>query len=301
MIMRFTLTKALLLIFCVVLTVRVAKAQVKDVVIDIDLSKTYQTIDNFGASDAWECQFAGNWPDAKRNKIADLLFSRDVDKDGLPKGIGLTLWRFNIGAGSAQQGNASGIRDEWRQAESFLNTDGTYNWQNQAGQMWFLNAAKKRGVKQFLGFSNSPPVQFTTNGKAYATGGKTNISADKYDAFATYLADVVKGIEQVSNIKFDYISPVNEPQWDWSDGGQEGCPYTNTEIAGLVRSISKTFVNNKISSKIIIGESGQIDYLYSKSNKPAKGKQVIVFFSPGGANYIGGLPNVKIWPIRSAR
>ncbi|TSJ43399.1 xylanase [Mucilaginibacter corticis] len=291
--MRFTLTKALLLIFCVVSTVRFAKAQVKDVVIDIDLSKTYQTIDNFGASDAWECQFVGNWPDAKRNQIADLLFSRDIDKDGSPKGIGLTLWRFNIGAGSTQQGNASGIRDEWRRAESFLNTEGTYNWQNQAGQMWFLKAAKKRGVKQFLGFSNSPPVQFTTNGKAYATGGKTNIAADKYDDFGTYLANVVKGVEQVSNIKFDYISPVNEPQWDWSDGGQEGCPYTNTEIAGLVRSISKTFVSNKISSKIIIGESGQIDYLYAKSNKPAKGNQVKDFFSPGGANYIGGLPNVS--------
>lgn len=293
MTMRFTLTKPLLLIFCVVSTAHFAKAQVKDVVIDIDLSKTYQTIDNFGASDAWECQFAGNWPDAKRNKIADLLFSRDTSPDGSPKGIGLSLWRFNIGAGSTQQSVASGIKDEWRRAESFLNNDGTYNWQNQVGQVWFLKAAKKRGVKQFLGFSNSPPVQFTTNGKAYATGGKTNISADKYDAFAAYLADVVKGVEQVSKIKFDYISPVNEPQWDWSDSGQEGCPYTNAEIAGVVRSTSKAFVKERVSSKIIIGEAGAIHYLFTEGDKPGKARQINDFFNPGSPNYIGNLPGVS--------
>ena len=291
MVMRFALTKKLLFVVWFVLTTLFASAQVKEIV--IDLSKTYQTINNFGASDVWTCQFVGNWPDAKRNEIADLLFSHDTYQDGTPKGIGLSVWRFNIGAGSAQQGKASGIRDEWRRAESFLNNDGTYNWQNQAGQMWFLKAAKKRGVKQFLGFSNSPPVQFTINGKAYATGGKVNIAADKYDTFAAYLAAVVKGVEQVSKVNFDYISPVNEPQWDWSDGGQEGCPYTNTEIAGLVKSMSKAFVNNHVSSKILVGEAGSINYLFTKSDKPAKGSQVKEFFNPISANYIGGLPGVS--------
>jgi hypothetical protein len=71
---------------------------------------------------------------------------------GQPKGIGLSLWRFNIGAGTAEQGAASGIKDEWRRAESFLNNDGTYNWDKQAGQVWFLKAAKERGVNEFLAF-----------------------------------------------------------------------------------------------------------------------------------------------------
>ena len=270
-----------------------ASGQAKEVTININFSKTHQTISNFGASDAWSCQFVGNWPDDKRNKIADLLFSRDTDANGSPKGIGLSLWRFNIGAGSAQQADQSGIKDEWRRAESFLNNDGSYNWQNQAGQVWFLKAAKKRGVNQFLGFSNSPPVQFTINGKAYATGGKVNIAPDKYNAFAIYLAKVVKSIEHTSKVKFDYISPINEPQWDWSDGGQEGCPYNNTEIAGLVRSISKEFINNKVSSKILVGEAGSINYLFSPGDKPGKGNQIKDFFKPGSANYIGDLPGVN--------
>jgi len=212
-----------------------AKSQDSVVTVNIDLAKTYQHIDNFGASDAWSCQFIGNWPKEKVNKIADLLFSKDTLADGSAKGIALSLWRFNIGAGSAQQADSSGIKNEWRRAASFLNADGTYNWKNQAGQEWFLKAAKERGVKQFLGFVNSPPVNFTVNGKAYATGGKINLSAGKYDAYADYLATVVKGVKKTTGIEFNYISPVNEPQWDWSDGGQEGCPYTNAEIAGLVR------------------------------------------------------------------
>src|SRR5581483_6515289 len=77
----------------------------------IDVSKTYQTIDNFGASDAWSCQFIGNWPDQARNAIADWLFSLDTLPNGSPKGIGLSVWRMNLGAGSAQQADSSSIKD----------------------------------------------------------------------------------------------------------------------------------------------------------------------------------------------
>jgi len=292
MIIKPTIKKVLLAASVLGLNIPLASSQTKEVTIDINLSKTYQTINNFGASDAWSCQFVGNWPDEKRNKIADLLFSRANNADGSPKGIGLSMWRFNIGAGSTQQGDDSGIKDEWRRAESFLNKDGSYNWKNQAAQVWFLKAAKQRGVKQFLGFNNSPPVQFTINGKAYATDGKVNIAPDKYDGYAVFLAKAVKGVEQVSKVKFDYISPVNEPQWDWSDGGQEGAPYNNAEIAGLIRAINKEFVSNKISSKILVGEAGSINYLFTKGDKPGKGSQITDFFKPGSANYIGDLPSV---------
>ncbi|MEO3406310.1 glycoside hydrolase [Mucilaginibacter sp. CAU 1740] len=292
MIINSTIKKILPVVAALGLNIPLAVGQVKEVTIKIDPSKTYQTISNFAASDAWACQFVGNWPDAKRNQIADWLFSRETYADGSPKGIGLSMWRFNIGAGSTQQGEASGIKDEWRRAESFLNADGNYNWQNQAAQVWFLKAAKQRGVNQFLGFNNSPPVQFTVNGKSFANGGKVNIAPDKYDAYAKFLADVVKGVEKTSGVKFNYISPINEPQWDWSDGGQEGAPYNNTEIAGVARAIDKEFKTDKINSKILIGEAGSINYLFTKGDKPGKGSQISDFFKAGSANYIGDLPSV---------
>ena len=278
-------------LFSLIITISHAYSQPRTT-INISLNKTYQTIDNIGASDAWSTQFVGQWPDEKKNAIADLLFSRDTLSNGTPKGIGLSLWRFNLGAGSTQQGNESGIKDEWRRAESFLNENGQFDWSRQAGQLWFLKAAKQRGVPQFLCFTNSPPVQFTVNGKAFASKGNTNLSPQKYSAFADYLATVISKIERTNKVRFNYVSPVNEPQWDWSDGGQEGCPFNNAEIAGLVGAINQTFDQYKITTKIIVPEAGSIEYLYSAGNKPGKGNQINDFFKPGSTDYIGNLSHV---------
>ena len=257
-----------------------APGQTVPVRISVDPDITYQTIDNFGASDAWSCQFVGNWPAQKKNAIADWLFSMDTSATGQPVGIGLSMWRYNIGAGSAEQTN---IRDKWRR---------TFNWKDQSGQLWFLQAAQKRNVKQFLAFLNSPPVHLTINGKAFADSGNCNISPEKYDALGSYIADVISGIHKMTGIGFDYISPFNEPQWDWSDGGQEGCPYTNRQISEVTKSLSRVLTDRKLSTKIIIGEAGKLDYLYAKADKPAKGEQITAFFDPASPDYLGNLPHV---------
>jgi len=112
------------------------------ITITIDFNDRKQQIMAFGASDAWGCHFTGkNWPVNKREKIAELLFSNDIDTNGNPKGIGLSGWRFNIGEGSTEQAINIEIEDEWRRAECFLNNDGTFNWEKQQGQRWFMKAA----------------------------------------------------------------------------------------------------------------------------------------------------------------
>ncbi|MBX3257858.1 MAG: xylanase [Chitinophagaceae bacterium] len=263
------------------------------IMVTVDPALTFQTIDNFAASDAWSCQFVGNWPDDKKNAIADWLFSMDTLQDGSPKGIGLSAWRFNFGAGSAQQGEASGIKDEWRRAESFLDADNNYNWSRQQGQVWFLQAAKQRGVKDFIGFYNSPPVQYTRNRKAFASNKVCNIDADHYQDFATYITTTIKGLKQKSGVDFNYISPVNEPQWDWSDGGQEGSPYYNTDISGIVKSINKALQDNQLATQILLPEAGEYYYLYEDHDKPGKGSQVNAFFNETSPDYIGNLPHVS--------
>lgn len=267
---------------------------VEDLVeVKIDPSINFQTIDNFGASDAWSCQFVGKWPDDKKNAIADWLFSMDTLQDGSPKGIGLSAWRFNFGAGSAQQGEASGIKDEWRRAESFLDAGNNYNWNQQQGQVWFLEAAKQRGVKDFIGFYNSPPVAYTRNGKAFASNKVCNIDSSRYRDFANYISTSIKGIKQKAGVDFNYLSPVNEPQWDWSDGGQEGSPYYNSDISGLVKSINQSFLQNQLSTKIILPESGEFYYLYENKDKAGKGNQVDAFFNEASPDYVGNLSNVE--------
>src|SRR5690606_39805295 len=48
-------------------------------------SETYQSIEHFGASDAWSAQFVGEWPEQKKHRIAELLFSQENDSEGNPK------------------------------------------------------------------------------------------------------------------------------------------------------------------------------------------------------------------------
>ena len=123
---------------------------VPDLCYQIEVDKPLQTMDYFGASDAWSMQFIGLWPQEKQNQIADWLFSMENDENGKPKGIGLSLWRFNVGAGSTEQGEASQIASPWMRTECFLQADGTYDWNKQQGQRNFLKLAKERGVTKFL-------------------------------------------------------------------------------------------------------------------------------------------------------
>lgn len=255
-------------------------------------AEKYQVIEHFGASDAWSAQFVGLWPDQKKTAIAELLFSNDNDAAGNPKGIGLSLWRFNVGAGSAQQGDQSGINDEWRRAESFLESDGSYNWDRQAGQVWFAKAAQEFGVNKLLLFPNSPPVNFTKTGKAYASGGHSNLAAENYEKFGEYLAQVIKGLE-AKGLLVDYVSPVNEPQWDWSDGGQEGTPFWNSEIAGIVKSLDAALTRHGLGTKIDVAEAGKINYLYEQADKEGRGEQITAFFHPESSNYIADLAHVS--------
>jgi hypothetical protein len=264
----------------------------------IDTQTTYQTIHSFGASDCWSMQMVGeNYPVEKREKIASLLFSKELDKVGNPKGIGLSMWRFNIGAGSTEQGIDSKITNEWRRAECFLE-NGKYNWNKQRGQQWFLEAAKRHGVDFTLGFLNSAPVSMTKNGLAIASGklGDWNFDKTKIDNFSDFLAEVS------AKLNFDYISPFNEPQWDWGpksksgSGSQEGTPINNEDLAWAVRKLDTKMAERKLSTKLVITDAAQIDYLYkSKTNRSEVGQdnQIESFFSESSKNYVGNLNSVE--------
>ncbi|MCC4230755.1 glycoside hydrolase [Zunongwangia profunda] len=264
----------------------------KVITITIEDNVSFQTIDNFGASDAWSIQHIGNWPDPKKQKIAQFLFSQELDENKHPLGIGLSLWRFNLGAGSAQQGSDSGITDEWRRADSFLELNGTYSWQRQSGQVWFAKAAKDYGVDQLLVFLNSPHVNFTRNKKAFSTSGQqSNLAEVNYQKFADYLSNSIKGMKKLG-LTVDIVSPFNEPQWDWADGGQEGSPFWNDEIAAITRIINNSFTENNIATKIDLPEAAQLNYLFEDDNKPGRGSQLNYFFDENSPGYIGNLEHL---------
>ncbi|MBN1414081.1 MAG: hypothetical protein JW973_03180, partial [Bacteroidales bacterium] len=123
----------------------------------IDFNNIKQTIHHFGASDAWSVEIIGkSWPLAKKEAIAKYLFSNQMDPNGHPEGIGLSMWRVNIGDGSADQPNSGYSNGYWmRETSCFLKSNGSYDWSSQAGTQWFMGQAKNYGVKYFTGWVNS--------------------------------------------------------------------------------------------------------------------------------------------------
>ncbi len=48
----------------------------------------YQTIEFFGAADAWSGNFVGkHWGEIPKSQVADYLFSQEMDKAGNPRGV----------------------------------------------------------------------------------------------------------------------------------------------------------------------------------------------------------------------
>ena len=264
----------------------------------IQVDNPHQTILHFGASDAWSMQTIGIWEnEQEQTKIADWLFSLENDDKGQPRGIGLSLWRFNLGAGSSEQGRDAQINRGTR-TECFLQADGTYDWTKQPGQRKFLRMAKERGVPYFLAFLNSPPVYFTQNGLATNPGrdGTLNLKDDCYDDFATFMATAMKGVEEHDGIHFDYLCPVNEPDghWNWQGPKQEGSPATNREISRLARETSQALRRQGVTTQVLVNESSDLRCLLGIYKTDwQRGNTIRTFFSKDSMQtYLGDTPQV---------
>ena len=284
----FNLLTILLISLCVSFQVFSQKIQ-------LDVGKTYQTIHSFGASDCWSMAMVGKYyPESKKKQIAEWLFSREKDGLGNPKGIGLSMWRFNIGAGSTEQGKESKITSEWRRSESFYSS-GKYDWTKQEGQRWFLEAAKQHNVPYTLGFLNSSPVQMTQNGLTFGSGklGEWNFNKEKIEEWTSFITTVT------NHFQFNYVSPFNEPQWDWGPNksgvaSQEGSSINNTDIAWASKLLAEKFQHTKTKAKIVIPEAGQLNYLFKQNtNRPNQDNQLVSFFSPNESTYLGNLSTVE--------
>ena len=253
--------------------------------VDILTDRPCQQIDHFGASDAWTMQSLGLWDnDSVVSQTADWLFSTELDANGQPRGIGLSLWRFNLGAGSAEQGRAAQINRGTR-TECLMRPDGTWDMTRQAGQQRFLRLAKERGVPHFLAFLNSPPVYYTQNGLATNTGrdGTLNLKADCYGDFAQFIATAIDSLQLRLGLHFDYVSPLNEPDgsWNWLGPKQEGTPATNRETARIVRHLSEALTQRGLDTEIIVNESSDLRCLMGiHETSWERGNTLRTLFSP---------------------
>jgi len=236
----------------------------KETSLRIAYDRMHQEIDGFGASDAWSIDpTITKWMEeddqAAIDRLADRLFSVDY-------GIGLSAWRFNIGAGSAEQGNASRIPDPMRRAQLLVANPGEpIDTSKQLGQIRLLREAQARGVTQYVAFANSPPRWATKNGLTHpgdgAGIGSTNLDPDRLDDFAEFLVDVVAYLRSDAvGVPVNYLSPINEPTWEWQGQSQEANRYNMDEVAAVYRRVAEELRKAGLGPEVEVDGAEVVEY-----------------------------------------
>lgn len=199
-----------------------------------------QTMQGFGASGAWWPNDLVHFRPEVQQAVADLLFG--------PRGIALSVYRFNIGGGGV------GVSHPGHATETFLVSPGVYDWSRDPGGRLFLRLAAERRVPILIGFVNSAPSPWTTNGES--RGGE--LQPEAIPAFAEYLADVVAHFHDAEGITLSYVSPMNEPNYTFADGFQEGMAVPVEHRAALVHALGKELAARASYCRVIADESSRV-------------------------------------------
>ncbi|WP_407267846.1 glycoside hydrolase [Radiobacillus sp. PE A8.2] len=229
-----------------------------DKTIKLDPSYQQEPFEGWGTALVWFANVTGGWPDQVRNELADALYGED--------GLNFNIARYNIGGGNAPEtepylrpgadvpgywnrpeefGPPADADDSWEEQEGWWDPTNPdhWNWNADANQQWWLQAAKNRGADIFEAFSNSAPYFMTQSG--YVSGNidswDDNLQADQYENFSTYLTSVVEYLKNDLNIDIRTLSPVNEPNTGYwgADGTQEGSNWAPASQAKIINEVSE--------------------------------------------------------------
>lgn len=230
-----------------------------DTAIRIRPLRTEQEITGWGTSAAWWAQMVDNADTAE--EYAKLLYSDE--------GLGLNVYRYNLGGGEKDNPNARLWNLSSRSTESFLKDfneetgELVYDWSKDANAQQMLKACLEYGnIDTVVLFANSAPWQMT---KSLSAAGSyedltCNLREECYDDFANYMLDVAEYFIE-KGVPVKYISPINEPEWSWGGPGwvgQEGCHYDFDEVLAVAKVFAKEIKERNIDVKLSMMESGQL-------------------------------------------
>lgn len=205
-----------------------------------DVAHPGTPFEGWGTALAWFGVVTGGYPDATRERLANLFYG--------PDGLGWTIARYNIGGGNAvgtppylRPGGAvpgywrlPATGDAWRPDDASM-----WDWSADPGQRWWLDAIKARvRAPVFEAFSNSPPWFMTVSGRVSGAekGTDDNLRPGSEPVFATYLTRVVAELQRRHGIAFRTLSPVNEPNTDYwfAANKQEGAHWSPGRQAAMI-------------------------------------------------------------------
>lgn len=218
-----------------------------------------QEITGWGTSSAWWSQMVEKAETA--DEYAKLLYSEE--------GLGLNIYRYNVGGGEAEHPEPRCYSDRSRMTESFLVADTyektgelEYDWSKDANAQQMLFTALDYGcIDTVVLFANSPHYLMTVSGHASGSfeDNTNNLKEECIEDFADYMLDIAEHfIEEGVPVK--YISPINEPEWSWGGGwvGQEGCHYDLDMVIRVAKVFAQKIKERDLDIKLSMLESGQV-------------------------------------------
>ena len=224
----------------------------------IDRTEKYQTFEEFGTSSCW---WAQTIEDAE---MADEIAKKLYDEE---EGLGLKIFRYNIGGGEADNPDCR-IWDTSRRTESFyvLNEETgnyEYDFSRDKNARRMLDLSVKYGAEKVILFCNSPHFSMTKSG--HASGGleqySSNLPKENYQAFVDYVLTIADWFVEQGYPVYA-ISPINEPQWSWGGEwvGQEGCHYEIDEAIELLELFANEMQKRNSPYKLSGPESGEMTW-----------------------------------------
>lgn len=167
----------------------------------------------------------------------------------------LSGYRYNLGASGNNDSQL--VSTPGRGVESFMISNGSYNWLRDGPGYHYLKAAQDAGVSSITAFVNAIPSALTPEKKPCGTSLKTTQIAD----FIAYITKVLAHFAE-NDIKIDYISPMNEPDNSFSACNQEGMSVPRSIRAEVFKALRSELRKSTLplvkAVKVMGDESSQI-------------------------------------------
>jgi len=218
--------------------------------ITVDLTKTYQTMDGFGCSFAFQrANLITNMSDkTKQRYLLDLLFNRT-------SGAGLSIVRNGIG--SSPDSSSDHMNTFAPKNPGGPKATPQYSWDGKdSGQLFISQEAYNTyGVRQIYGDAWSAPDYMKTNnnenngGTLCGVTGANCQSGDWRQAFADYLVQYVKYYGE-AGVPVTRIGFLNEPEFSPSYAGMNS---NGAQAGDFIKVLHATIEANNLTSQVGIG------------------------------------------------
>ena len=243
----------------VLLSYHVGYGQTK---VQVGPDEPHQAFEGWGTSLCWWAHDLGGWRDGALDSLTTLVADTE-------RGLGMTLFRYNIGGGEQPGHNhlrADADVPGWKPTEA-----GAFDWNADAGQrrtMAFLRRKARNPIWE--AFSNSPPWWMTKSGCASGnTDGSNNLKEDYYDDFAAYLVSVTKHLQETDSVVFRTLTPFNEPNSTWWKAGnnQEGCVFSRATQPRMIQEVGqKLKAEGLVRTSISAADANSIAEMVGNAN-----------------------------------